>query len=314
MGREKNPFVDDLARFGPQSAPGKPLSPRRARKYCRRLASRHYENFTAASWTLPRGLRQHVCNIYAYCRWADDLADETGNPEMSLQLLRWWEHELRACYRHEVRHPVFIALAETIRRFEIPEDPFVDLLAAFRQDQERIRYESIDQVLNYCRYSANPVGRLFLYLGRCHTPERVRLSDSVCTGLQLANFCQDIAIDWSRGRVYLPMVECRRFGYDESMFAARACNEPFRRLMAAQVDEADGFLERGAALVKLMPLELQLPVALFVRGGRAILHAIRRVRYDVWNQRPSVSRAEKLKIFWRSWWQHQRGKLGKEVL
>ena len=179
---------------------------------------RHYENFTVASRLLPRRLRQHVCNIYAYCRWADDLADEIGDPQRSLALLDWWETQLRDCYDGRAAHPVFIALSETIRKFDIPAEPFLDLLVAFRQDQRVTRYETIDQVLEYCRCSANPVGRLVLYLGRCHTPERARLSDSICTGLQLANFCQDVARDWDRGRIYLPQADCRRFGYDEAVF------------------------------------------------------------------------------------------------
>ena len=232
-------FADELARYGPEAPQSKRPSRGRGRRYCRRLAKRHYENFTVANWLLPRGLRQHFCNVYAYCRWADDLADETGDPRRSLDLLDWWEGQLHKCYAGQSHHPVFVALADTIRKFEIPSEPFVDLLVAFRQDQRVTRYENFDQLLEYCRYSANPVGRLVLYLGQCHTPERVRLADSICTGLQLANFWQDVARDWDRGRIYLPQADCRRFGYDESDFARRQCNGAFRRLLAAQVDQAE---------------------------------------------------------------------------
>ena len=159
-----------------------------------------------------------------------------------------------------------------------PIEPFVDLLAAFRQDQRVTRYETIDQLLEYCRYSANPVGRLVLYLGRCHTPERARLSDSICTGLQLANFCQDVARDWDRGRIYLPQADCRRFGYDEAGFARRESNDAFRRLLAAQVEQAEGWLRGGLPLAAEMPPGLRLPVALFAAGGLATLEAIRRQR------------------------------------
>ena len=223
-----------------------PPTPDESRRYCRRLAERHYENFTVASRLLPRRLRQHVCNIYAYCRWADDLADETGDPQRSLALLDWWEDATSRCYQGRGDPSGVHCPSETIREFNIPIEPFLDLLAAFRQDQQVTRYETIDQLLEYCRYSANPVGRLVLYLGRCHTPERARLSDSICTGLQLANFCQDVARDWDRGRIYLPQADCRRFGYDEACFARRECNEAFRRLLAAQVDGRRGLAPRPA--------------------------------------------------------------------
>lgn len=302
-------FAAELQLYGPTAPPRPKPSLRRARKYCRRLAKRTYENFTVVSRMAPRALRQHMANIYAYCRWADDLADETGDPKQSLLLLNWWEMHLRGCYQGQTHHPVFVALADTIARFGIPDDPFIDLLSAFRQDQRQTRYETIDQLLNYCRYSANPVGRLMLYLGNCHTPERVRLSDAICTGLQLANFWQDVAQDWDRGRIYLPMMDCHRFGYDESMFAARDNGPAFRRLLAAHVEQAEGWLRRGAPLLGLLPHEMRLPVALCVYGGLAVVEAIRRQDYDVWTQRPTVSKMEKLKILARCWWQLHRGTL-----
>ena len=300
-------FSRDLELYGPDAHPPKPPSPRAGRRYCRRLARRHYENFTVVSLMLPGKLRQHFYNVYAYCRWADDLADETGDWLRSLELLEWWERELRDCYAGQTRHPVFAALAETIHRFEIPVDPFVDLLVAFRQDQRVSRYEDMGQLLEYCRYSANPVGRLILYLGGCHTPERAALADSICTGLQLANFWQDVARDWDRGRVYLPRGDCRRFGYEESGFDRRECNDAFRRLMAAEVDLAEGLLRSGLPLVRMMPLDLQLDVALFVHGGLAILDAIRRQDYDVWKARPVVSKKLKLRMLAICWWQLKRG-------
>ena len=279
-----------------------PPTPRQSRRYCRRLARRHYENFTVVGWFLPGRLRQHVANVYAYCRWADDLADEIDDPQRSLSLLDWWETQLRDCYEGRTVHPVFVALAETIRQFDIPREPFLDLLTAFRQDQRQTRYETTDQLLGYCRNSANPVGRLVLYLGECHTPERVRLADSICTGLQLANFWQDVARDWDRGRIYLPQETCRRFGYDESMFAARQCNEAFRQMLAFHVDQADGLLRDGLPLAATMSPGLRLAVSLFAHGGLATLDAIRRQDYDVWAHRPTVSRIEKLRLMARCWW------------
>ena len=300
-------FAADLELYGPREDRTKGVSPRQGRRYCRRLAKRHYENFTVASRLLPRRLRQHFCNVYAYCRWADDLADETGDPQQSLALLDWWEGQLRDCYAGRTVHPVFVALAHTIREFDIPVEPLGDLLVAFRQDQRVARYETFDQLLEYCRYSANPVGRLVLYLGRCCTPRASRLSDSICTGLQLANFWQDVARDYRRGRVYVPRVDCRRFGFQEEDFALGECNRAFRRLLAAQVELAEGCLRRGEPLVGLVPPELQLDVALFIHGGLAILDAIRRQDYDVWTSRPVVSKMSKLRILAGCWWGIQRG-------
>ena len=294
-------FSRDFQRFGPEALPGSPLGLLAAERYCRVLAKRHYENFTVASWFLPAGLRQHFYNVYAYCRWADDLADETGDAKRSLALLDWWESQLRDCCHGRAVHPVFIALAGTIQKFKIPVDPFLDLLSAFRQDQRVSRYETVEQVLEYCRLSANPVGHLVLYLGECHSMERARLADSICTGLQLANFCQDVAGDWDRGRIYLPQADCRRFGYTEAMFARRESNEAFRRLMSVEVNRAEDFLHAGLPLVKLMPSNLRLDAALFAEGGLAVLRAIRRQGFDVWTRRPRVSRMEKLRLFFDCW-------------
>jgi squalene synthase HpnC len=215
--------------------------------------------------------------------------------------LDWWEAELRACYAGQARHPVFVSLRETIRDFDIPIGPFADLLTAFRQDQRVTRYETADAVLEYCRYSANPVGRLVLHLGRCHDERRGPLSDAVCTGLQLANFCQDVARDWDRGRVYLPQEACRACGYDEAMFERRATNAPFRALLAGQVDIAESHLRMGAPLAGMVPRELATDVALFVEGGLAILQAIRRVDFDIWRVRQTVSKRTQLGLLAKCW-------------
>ncbi len=295
-------FTDDLERFGPTAEPARPPTLAEARAYCRQLAMRHYENFSVATRLLPKNLRQHFCNVYAYCRWADDLADETGDPQRSLELLDWWAAELKRRNSDASPHPVFVALRETIREFEIPIEPFEDLLVAFRQDQRVTRYETFDELLGYCRNSANPVGRLVLHLGRCCTADRVRLSDSVCTGLQLANFYQDVARDYRIGRIYLPMADCREYGYTEADFAQGNCNDSFRRLLAAKVDQAEGYLRDGLPLVEMMPGRLRLDVALFAHGGLAILDAIRRQDYDVWSRRPVVSKMKKLQLLAGCWW------------
>jgi squalene synthase HpnC len=295
----------ELARYGPHAhAPGR-LSRAEAFAYCRRLALAHYENFTVASWLLPKHLLPHFYAIYAYCRWADDLADET-NCDDSLALLDWWQDELEACYAGLPRHPVFVALGETIRSFSIPPEPFHRLVAAFRQDQRVTRYSTPEDVLAYCENSANPVGRLILYLGRCHDGPRCRLSDSICTGLQLANFCQDVARDWEKGRVYLPRATMERCGYSEPMLARGEHNEAFGRAMRVEVDRAGDYLRAGQPLVELVPTELRLEVALFVAGGLSVLDAIRSLDYDVWNRRPTVSRWQKLRLLARCWFETRR--------
>jgi len=296
-------FARDLELYGPLAPPPKRVSPRFARRYCRNLVRRHYENFTVVSLLIPPPLRRPLYSVYAYCRWADDLADEAGDPAKALALLDWWETQLRDCYDGRATHPVFVALAETIRQYAIPIDPFVDLLVAFRQDQRQTRYETFDQLLEYCRYSANPVGRLVLYVAQCHEPKRAIRADCISTGLQVVNFLQDVALDWDRGRIYLPRMHLLHYGYEEAMFAARQSNEAFRRLMAAEAAEAEGLLRRGLPLVKMMPPEFELDVTLFVHGGLAILEKIRQVDYDVWTRRPVLSRLEKLRLGIRCWWQ-----------
>jgi len=287
-------FEVDLAAYGPASATTQKLTLDQGRAYCRQLATRHYENFHVASLLLPRQLRPHFHAIYAYCRWSDDLADEVASPQQSLDLLDWWEAELRACYAGQTRHPVFVALRETIREFAIPIDPFAELLIAFRRDQQVRRYQTPDDVLGYCRYSANPVGRLVLYLARAHDEDRGPLSDAICTGLQLANFCQDVGNDWDRRRIYLPQESCRQYEYSEADFAARRYNDNFRRLMTNEVERAAGYLQAGLPLVEMMPRGLRGDVWLFAQGGLAILARIRALDYNVWQQRPKIGRLGKL--------------------
>jgi squalene synthase HpnC len=283
----------ELARYGPEGS-SSPPSLVEAEEYCRRLARSHYENFTVASGLFPRHLRQHLCNVYAYCRWADDLADEAGEASRSLALLDWWERQLDAMYERQASHPVFVALAKTVQEFKLDRQPLVDLLVAFRRDQSQTRYETLDELLDYCRYSANPVGRIVLTLGRSAHDENGVLSDQICTGLQLANFCQDVRRDFVRGRIYLPQELCRRHGWDETKFAALKCDEDFRTLLKQLVDRADELLLAGRPLAEQVARDLRLPVRVFLAGGRAVLAAIRRSRYDVWTSRPTVGRWTKL--------------------
>jgi squalene synthase HpnC len=288
-------FSAELQRLGPEAHP-RSFSPAEARTYCRRLARDHYENFTVASVFLPRSLIRHFHAVYAYCRWADDLADESGGGARALELLGWWRQELLNCYNGKPRHPVMVALAETIHRFQIPPEPFLDLLVAFEQDQLVKRYRNFDELLGYCRFSANPVGRLVLYLCEAYDPARAQLADHVCTGLQLANFWQDVARDLDIGRVYLPAADLQAFGYSELDLHARRFNPEFARLMRHEVDRARAFFFRGAPLVDLMPSFAQLDVELFIQGGLAILRKIERQGYNVWSARPELANWEKARL------------------
>lgn len=267
-----------------------------AQQYCRTLAETHYENFHVASRLLPARLRPHFHSIYAYCRISDDLGDEVGSTAQALALLELWQQELDGCYRGEARHPVFVALRETIRACDIPQEPFSDLLVAFRQDQVVTRYANLDEVLGYCRYSANPVGRLVLYACGYRDAERFRLSDETCTALQLANFWQDVSQDWDRGRVYLPQDAMATAGVTEIMIAERRATTQFRALLRDQVANARAMFHRGVPLICMVDRELAVDLDLFTRGGLEILRAIHKQNYDVLTRRPVITKARKVRL------------------
>jgi squalene synthase HpnC len=271
-----------------------------ARLYCERLAKSHYENFSVATWFLPKRLRQHFYNVYAYCRISDDLGDEVGDPQQSLELLEQWETELNACYAGSPKHPVFVALADTVKQFSIPKHEFSDLLIAFRQDQTVTRFETFNDVLAYCRYSANPVGHLVLYLCGYRDVERQRLSDYTCTALQLANFWQDVSVDYGKGRIYLPLEDLRRFGVTGDEIAERRATPQFVAMMKFEVERARDWFSRGLPLVKMVDRELAIDLELFSRGGQEILNAIERQGFDVLRARPEISKSRKLMLVLRA--------------
>ncbi|HUA16997.1 MAG TPA: squalene synthase HpnC [Verrucomicrobiae bacterium] len=280
----------------PASAP----TPAQAREYCAHLARTHYENFSVATWFLPRRLRQHFFNVYAYCRISDDLGDEVGDAAAALALLDQWQSELDACYDGSPRHPVFVALAETVRQFDIPKHEFSDLLIAFRQDQAVTRFPTFDDVLAYCRYSANPVGHLVLYLCGYRDAERQQLSDFTCTALQLANFWQDVSVDYAKGRVYLPLESLHRFAVTEDDIVCSRNTPAFRALMRFEVERAHDWFRKGLPLVSMVDRELAVDLELFTRGGQEILRAIERQDYAVLGNRPVISRPRKLALVARA--------------
>ncbi len=287
-------FSDDLVRFGPGASGG--ISRDVALEYCARLTSEHYENFSVVTWLTPREYRPAFRSIYAFCRWADDLGDEVGDRQRSLELLSWWRDELRAMYRGETRHPVMIALAETVERYNIPIEPFDRLISAFEQDQSVDEYQTFDQLLDYCQRSANPVGHLVLYVAGAMTRENACLSDAICTALQLANFWQDVARDLVIGRIYLPREDRIRFGCLDSDLRAGLFTPAVKSLVKFEVERTRDHFAAGSALVSRLPSAVASDVDLFVRGGLAILDAIERRGYDVLSGRPTLSRMIKLRL------------------
>lgn len=282
------------------------VSREEAERYCRELTASHYENFTVISWLLPKHLKQHFANVYAYCRWADDLGDETPEGE-SLELLSWWKDLLREMFDspEQARHPVFIALRETVREFQIPMAPFLDLIEAFEQDQRVRSYRTYHELLEYCRCSADPVGRIVLHLGRCVSEETFFLSDQICTGLQLTNFWQDVARDREIGRCYLPLEDLERFGYNMEDWDNRITNGAFLSLIEFEVNKPQALLESGFPLVQRVPRELRVDIELFIRGGLAILEAIRKIGYRVFERRVRLTKIQAAGIFLRSLFHHR---------
>ena len=303
-----------------------------AHRYCQRLARSHYENFTVGSWLVPRDKLRHIYAVYAYCRTVDDLGDEATigaedslPPETDtisllaarlegstggfggddrpyrLALLDLWQAELEACYSGTPTHPVMVALRESIEAFDLPPEPFLKLIEANRMDQRSQRYPTYDDLLHYCDHSANPVGRLFLYLFGYRDEERQQMADATCTALQLANFWQDVARDYLKGRIYLPLEDMARFGYTEEELAQGVVTPEFRQLLAFEVERAMDLFRQGAPLAATLKGVARLDVALFTRGGLAVLEAIRKQRYDVLTGRPSLSRARKAGLFLSTW-------------
>jgi squalene synthase HpnC/squalene synthase HpnD len=286
----------DITRHVPK--PG--CSPDVAQQYTRWLATHHYENFKVVSWLLPKSLHQHFYNLYAYCRWADDLGDEVPDAARALELLHWWERELDACYQGKPSHPVFVALRETIVAKDIPKQPFADLLKAFRQDQTVKRYPNWDSVLGYCTYSANPVGRLVLYLCGYRDEQRQRLSDATCTALQLANFWQDVSRDLEIGRIYIPLDAAAAHGLSESDIVERRFDERYVRLMKDLIARTRALFAEGRPLAKVVDGRLSVDLEMFTRGGLAVLDAIEAMGYDTLHHRPAVNKMKQATLLGRT--------------
>ena len=276
------------------------LSQQDAEAFCRRLARSHYENFTVVSFLLPRHLRQHFANVYAYCRISDDLADEVPDPDLSLRRLDEWQAHLDRCYQGDTVHPVFMALQSTIRAYQIPKEPFARLLVAFRQDQRKKRYRDWDELIDYCTHSANPVGHLVLYLCGYRDHQRQELSDATCTALQLTNFWQDVRRDYGKGRIYIPQDIFQEHGYTEDMLSRFEFNPAWARLMQDLVGRTRELFDHGRLLLDLVRGRSRFDIALFSLGGMEILRAIEKQGYDTIHRRPKLSRRKELALLGRA--------------
>jgi squalene synthase HpnC len=271
-----------------------------ARAYTERIARGHYENFSVVTAFFPRAKRQDMFNVYAFCRYSDDLGDEEMGQGDRVAALDAWDREIDAMLAGEPRHPILVALEDTTRRFAIPGKLYHDLVHAFRMDQKKTRFETFDEVRFYCRHSADPVGRLVLHVFEEAREETFLLSDETCTGLQLANFWQDVRRDLEIGRVYLPQETLRKFSYTEEDLKKGVCDDRWRSLLAFEVARARGFFERGLALLPLVNRALRVDLELFSRGGMAILDAIERRKFDVFTARPKLSKTQKAMLILRA--------------
>ena len=284
-------------------------------KFCRELTTSHYENFTVASILIPKSKRNHIYAIYAYCRMVDDIGDEPSSDfafltdlnvecpwqelsesERRLALLEYWESQLTLCYTGIPTNPVMYALQDTIRSFEIPITPFIKLIVANRLDQNQRRYETFEDLLNYCEYSANPVGHIFLSLFGYGDDLRHKYSDFTCTGLQLVNFLQDIKEDFLKGRIYIPQEDMSYFGYTEDELDKNIENTNFQRLIEFETGRAHQYLNQGYKLIDYLDGPIRLDVALFNRGGAAVLKAIVQSEYTVLMNRPKLSKYDSLRL------------------
>jgi squalene synthase HpnC len=288
-------FLQPTAFLASSDAMERVWTPQESLAYTRWLATHHYENFQVVSFLLPKRLHQDFYNVYSFCRWADDLGDEIGDTAESLRLLGWWRAELDAMFAGEAgRHPVFVALQGTAKRYQLPVDPFADLITAFEQDQTVTRYRDFEQLFDYCKFSANPVGRLVLGLCGYRDAERYALSDATCTALQLANFWQDVTVDLQKDRVYLPVGLLEAHGYPVEALFERRFDDRFRAAMREAVEVAREFFVKGLPLADRVDRRLSIDLELFSRGGLRVLDKIEQQGYDVLTSRPSVSKLERV--------------------
>ena len=301
MGTAAQEAVSNLARAiaGPLQT-GEVWALDRAYGYCERLARSHYENFPVGSALVPKRLRKHFYSIYAFARIADDFADEgyeQGYSEQErLEMLGEWRRMLIESLAGRASHPVFVALAHTTSEFDLPPDLFEDLLSAFEQDVTVRRYQSFDQLLDYCRRSANPIGRLVLLLFGYRDEQRSQWSDQICTALQLTNHWQDVSIDLDKDRIYLPQQDLSQFGLADEDLSNRRASDRFKDLLRFQIDRTRSMFIRGKPLCLSVSGRLGLELRAVWLGGMRILDRMEQNGYDIFSRRPVISSADKLNI------------------
>jgi squalene synthase HpnC len=271
-----------------------------AYRFCQDLANRHYENFPVASRLMPKRLRRHVAALYAFARIADDFSDEPEYEGVRRERLLDWRRQLDEIGSRPPSHPVFLALGETLRELDLPKRPFDDLLSAFLQDTEKSRYATFDEVLDYCRRSANPVGRIVLMIHGYRDEELFRYSDAICTALQLANFWQDVSVDLLKDRVYIPEEDFKTHGYSEADLRMGVYNERFKSLMKFEVCRARALFEQGRPLASKLCWPLSLEIRLTWLGGRQILKLIHRLDFDVLRSRPALRKRDWIPLLARA--------------
>ncbi len=284
----------DLAESNSRAA-----TPEAAFRACEELARSHYENFSVGTRLIPKEFRRHFYSVYAFCRGVDDLGDEAKTGQLAL--LDEWERQLRLCYDGAPDHIYFKALQVTVEKFDIPQEPFLKLIEANRRDQRIKRHPDYQELLEYCDHSANPVGRIVLYVFGHREPELHALSDYTCTALQLANFWQDVARDYSLNRVYIPQSDMSEYGVGEDEIERRVPTREFRKLMRFEVERTKDLFRRGYALVPRVIEPARIDIALFTAGGLSIIKAIERQDYDVLTRRPSLSKSGKARLLAGAW-------------
>lgn len=262
---------------------------------CEKIAKSHYENFTVGSLLLPRALRRHVHALYAFARTTDDLGDEATGDRPSL--LNAWQRDLE---REEPEHPILPAVRDTIQSFSIPMEPFLKLIEANRLDQKTRRYRTWKDLARYCDHSANPCGRMLLHVFGVRDEDSMRLSDATCTALQLANFWQDIAIDYAKGRVYIPQDDLTRAGYTETDIANGVVDDRFRKLMSSEIGRTRELFEIGLPLANRLSGRIKFDVRLFTAGGMRILELIEKADFDVYRNRPTITKPGKAWLAFKS--------------
>ena len=284
-------------------------------KYCEKITKEHYENFPVASLLLPREKRKYIYSIYAFARAADDFADELnieGGKEKRLVLLQEWGQKLDDCYNRKAYSPIFIALMNTIEKCGIPKEPLENLLKAFKQDVIKNRYNDINEVLDYCKNSANPIGRLVLLVFGIKDDELFNFSDKICTALQLTNFWQDVSVDLEKDRIYIPLKDLTGYNVSENQLFAKDADNNFKNLIKSLVEYTEKIFFEGKELIvrtntdiKLKKLKKELKLTWF--GGNMILTKIKDLDYDVLNNRPKINFMNKFDLIIKTFLQSNIG-------